>query len=85
MTESARRPGVSILAGLLALVAAVAAAALLWYLPVPRQWWSLALFVLGPTTLAILSGLLIARGLRPRVRGSRRPGSAPAGSPAGAQ
>jgi hypothetical protein len=51
-------------AGLLVLAVAVASVALLWYLPVPRRWWSLALLVLVPGTLVVVSGLIMARGLR---------------------
>jgi hypothetical protein len=67
-----RRLGVSIVAGLVVLALAVGSVTLLWYLPVPRRWWSLALMILTASVLPALSGLIVARGFKGFVRDRRR-------------
>jgi hypothetical protein len=59
-----RNPIVAIVVGLFGLALSIAFVTLMWYLPVPRSWWSLAIMLLGLFALPVLTGLVIGRGLR---------------------
>jgi amino acid transporter len=71
------RPMGTIVAGLLLAIASLGSVLLLWYLPIPRRWWSLALFVLASYVLPVLSGFVVQSGLRRYLKDRqrrRRPG-----------
>jgi hypothetical protein len=61
-----------IVAGLILFALSVGSVTLLWYLPVSRRWWSLALMVLAAVVLPAASGFAIGYGLRGYVRDRRR-------------
>jgi hypothetical protein len=82
MSRPIRSPIVAIVVGLVGLALSVALVTLMWYLPVPRRWWSLAIMLLGLFALPVLTGLVIVRGLRGLRReigdgGVSRPPDAP--------
>jgi hypothetical protein len=66
MSRSTRIPVVGLLVGLALLALSLGLLTFVWYEPIPRTWWSLALYVLG-YGLAIVGGFFIGGFLR-RVR-----------------
>src|SRR5262245_30798151 len=72
MGGTVRRQIVAIVAGLVVLAVSVGSVTLLWYLPVPRRWWSLVLMILAMCALPALSGLLVVRGARGLIGDRRR-------------
>ena len=64
MTRPTRRSVIALYIGLAVVALSVGLVTLMWYLPVPRTWWSLTIFVLALCGGPVLGGLFIGRFLR---------------------